>query len=158
MNGIILINFIVQLLSYIFIALLVFVSYLKLRKRTKEEDISINNMLTTTFSAFITAAILILFAGWIWDWLGFASVLLGVIFGVILALISKIYLSDEGIVLVQGRRIGTIIWLISVIVGEFILMWFSDNSALQASFMFGFFIVASMNTVYLIRFFKLKFS
>ena len=158
MNGIILINFIVQLLSYIFIALLVFVSYLKLRKRTKEEDISINNMLTTTFSAFITAAILILFAGWIWDWLGFASVLLGVIFGVILALISKIYLSDEGIVLVQGRRIGTIIWLISVIVGEFILMWFSDNSALQASFMFGFFIVASMNTVYFIRFFKLKFS
>ena len=158
MNGIILVNFIVQLLSYIFIALLIFVSYLKLRRGTKEEDISIKNILTTTLSAFITAAILILFAGWVWDWLGFVSVLLGVVIGVILALISKVYLNNEGIVLVQGRRIGTIIWLVSVIIGEFILMWFSDNSALQASFMFGFFIVASMNTVYLIRFFKLKFS
>ena len=150
------INLIVQFLSYLFIALLLFVSYLKFKKGTKAEDISIKGLVISTLYAFITSAFMIYFAGWVWDTLGIISIVLGVVIGSILALISKVFLSNENIVLVQGRKIGTLVWLISVIIGEFILMWFNDNTALQASFLFGFFVVASMNTIYFVKFIKLK--
>lgn len=156
MTFLLILNLVAQILSYVFIALLILVSYWKITRGTKEEDITILNLFTGTLAAFITSAFLLLMAGWVWDWLGFTSVLLGIGIGIFCALVSHVKRGENNAVLVEGRRFGTILWILSVVIGEFILVWFSQSTALQASFLFGFFMVLSMNMVYAFRYAKVQ--
>lgn len=143
-------NYIMRALTFLFIGLFLVVSFLKIKNAGKRDIISHPELFRQTVAAGITAGLMLYLTGITFDIIVWSGVGLALLLGVIIGVSAKLHRELEHIQ-VEGRIIGSILWIFSVLIGEYLFAEFSDLSALPASFVFGFVLIFTMNTILALR-------
>jgi hypothetical protein len=139
-----------QILSYVFIGLFLIVAIIKLVKQPSAEELTTKSLLISSFSACLVTSILVFLAGWYFDVFTLLVIIAGIFTGLLIGLMARVT-SNQGKMMVVGKKLGVCVWIVAIIFGEFMLAAFNNVAALTASFFFGLASALLMNAILYVK-------